>query len=257
MERILVCIPARYNSTRLPGKPLLKINNKTIINHVYDNVRKLKCANEIIVLTDDERIKTEVNSFGGNCEIINEECLNGTDRIITYLKNIFMEENVLTKNLVIVNVQGDEPFIDHNNIQLAIDNYLKKKPFDNNLVCSTLYYKTQEQSSIRSKSRGKAVLDLNDNIMYCSRNIIPSGKNDVLIPKHNYNIHIGIFVFDSEYLLNNYYKNNTPLQLCEDIEWMKIMEQGYKINAVEVKDHEIGVDTIQDYHYLQEKYKLD
>ena len=93
MERLLICIPARYNSTRLPGKPLLKINNKTIINHVYDNVRKLKCSNEIVVLTDDERIKKEVNSFGGNCEIIDEECLNGTDRIILYLKNIFMEKN--------------------------------------------------------------------------------------------------------------------------------------------------------------------
>ena len=120
---------------------------------------------------------------------------------------------------------------------------------------SNVAHKTQEESSIRSRSRGKAVLDLNDNIIYCSRNIIPSGKNDVLIPKHNYNIHIGIFVFDCKYLLEHYYKNNTPLQLCEDIEWMKIMEQGFKINAVEIKEHEIGVDTIDDFNYLKKKYE--
>ena len=76
-------IPARYNSTRLPGKPLLKINNKTIINHVYTNVNSI---DNIVILTDDKRIKNECESFGATCEIIEEECLNGTDRIIKYLE---------------------------------------------------------------------------------------------------------------------------------------------------------------------------
>ena len=254
MERIIVCIPARYYSTRLPGKPLLKINNKTIINHVYNNVKKLKCTQEIIVLTDDIRICKEVISFGGNCDIVNEECLNGTDRIISYLKNTFMEENILTDNLIVVNVQGDEPFIDHNNIQIAIDNYRGKKSLDEKLVCSTLFYKTKDKKCIINKSRGKIVLDLNNNIMYCSRNIIPSGKKNDIISDYSYNIHIGIFVFDAEYLLKMYHNVNTPLQLCEDIEWMKIIEQGYKINACEVINHEIGVDTIEDYNYLKNKY---
>lgn len=241
---IIICIPARYQSTRLPGKPLLKINNKTIINHVYDNVKKLNYRT--VILTDDNRIKSEVENFGGECEIISEYCLNGTDRIIKYLKKYNL------KNSIVVNVQGDEPFIDHTNIKLAIDNYLNKK--ENKIVCSTLFYKTKNPEEIRSKSRGKAVLDLNNNIMYCSRNIIPSGKKDSLLLNYDYKIHIGIFVFSSEYLLNHYADNNTPLQLTEDIEWMKIMEQGFKINAVEIKNHEIGVDTIEDYNYLVKKY---
>ena len=79
-------------------------------------------------------------------------------------------------------------------------------------------------------------------------------KKDNIIPNYDYNIHIGIFVFDSGYLLNHYYNTNTPLQLAEDIEWMKIIEQGFKINAIEINDHEIGVDTIEDYTYLKNKY---
>ncbi len=249
MNKIIVCIPSRYHSTRLPGKPLFKINNKTIIHHVYDNVTKLKNIYKIVVLTEDIRIKKEVNSFGGKCEIIDEYCLNGTDRIILYLKKF---ENL--QECIVVNVQGDEPFINHKNIQLAIDNYINCKKIEDKIVCSTLFYKTRNEKEIMSKSRGKAVMDLKGNIMYCSRNVIPTNKKDNIIPNYDYNIHIGIFVFDSGYLLNHYYNTNTPLQLAEDIEWMKIIEQGFKINAIEINDHEIGVDTIEDYTYLKNKY---
>jgi len=245
----LVCIPARLHSTRLPGKPLLKINGKTIINHVHDNVSKLKGV-DIVVLTDDISIKEEVESFGGICFIINDECLNGTDRIIKYLTQVNTSEYD-----IIVNVQGDEPFISSSNIQLAIDNYIKQKEHMQHMVCSTLYYKTKNVDEIKSKSRGKAVLDLEGNIMYCSRNVIPSNKKNDVIPDYEYNIHIGIFVFDYGYLVNMYKDKNTPLQLTEDIEWMKIMEQGFKINAVEVNEHEIGVDTQADYDYLVKKYE--
>lgn len=118
---IFLFIPARYNSSRLPGKPLLKINNKSIINLVYDNVTKLKNIDNIIILTDDIRIKNECNSFGGKCEIITEDCLNGTERIIKYLKKKEINDGI------IVNVQGDEPFINYSNIQKAIDNFIDKK----------------------------------------------------------------------------------------------------------------------------------
>ena len=119
--KIYLFIPARYNSSRLPGKPLLKINNKTIINHVYENVIKIKNIDNIVILTDDIRIKEECNSFNSRCEIINEECLNGTDRIIKYL-----QKNNITDG-IIVNVQGDEPFIKSENIEMAINNFIDKK----------------------------------------------------------------------------------------------------------------------------------
>jgi 3-deoxy-manno-octulosonate cytidylyltransferase (CMP-KDO synthetase) len=246
METIC-CIPARYNSTRLPGKPLLKINNKTIINLVYERALKLDVS-FVVVITDDKRIYDEVINFGGNCCILEEETLNGTDKIILYLKKYNIQSDI------IVNVQGDEPFFNYNDVNKAIENYKKNKILNNNIVCSTLHYGTKEKSEIESKSRGKLVLSKNNNIMYCSRNIIPSGKKTDIIENNEYYIHIGIFVYDRKYLLEYFCLENTPLQLCEDIEWMKIMEQGFIIISEKVKSAEISVDTIDDYNYLLNKY---
>jgi 3-deoxy-manno-octulosonate cytidylyltransferase (CMP-KDO synthetase) len=259
--KIVVCIPARYKSTRLPGKPLLKINGKTIINHVYDRVNIIKnyafhhdmTISDIVVLTDQQNIFDEVNSFGGKCCIIEEDCVNGTDRVIHYLRKNYNDEDI--NDMIIVNVQGDEPYINPDNIIVAINNYIDKMS-DNNMVCSTIHYATRNEEEIRLKSRGKMVLDNNNNIMYCSRNIIPSCKNYDIIPDYDYYIHIGVFVFRASYLLNHYFNKNEKLQLAEDIEWMKIMVQGFKINSVEVKEQEIGVDTIDDYNYLVNKYIL-
>lgn len=248
METIC-CIPARYNSSRLPGKPLLKINNKTIINLVYERALNLDVS-YVIVLTDDKRIYDEVLNFGGKCCMLEEETLNGTDKIILYLKKYNIKSDI------IVNVQGDEPFFNYNDVNKAIDNYKQNKIKNNNIVCSTLHYATKDKSEIESKSRGKLVLNKNNHIMYCSRNVIPSGKKENIIENYEYNIHIGIFVYDRKYLLEHYCLENTLLQLCEDIEWMKIMEQGFVIISDKVKSAEISVDTIEDYNCLVEKYSL-
>ena len=246
---ILCCIPARLQSTRLPNKLLMEINNKSIINYVYENVKKSEIIkNEnIIFLTDHEKIKNNVEKFGGRCEIISEECINGTERIIKYL----IKNNI--KEGVIVNIQGDEPFINHKNIELVINNFMKRK--SNNIVCSTLYYKTKDLNEINSPNRGKIVLDNESNIIYCSRSPIPVNKKGQIIENYEYKVHIGVYAFDINYLLDYYYNNNTELQMNQDIEWLKIIEQGYKINAVEIKEHEIGIDTIDDYNYLKNKYQ--
>ena len=245
MDKILCCIPARYESKRLPGKPLLKINNKTIINLVYEKALQTK-LDDIVILTDDKRIYDEVISFGGNCVIITEECLNGTDRIIKYLEKI--DNNQYD---IIVNLQGDEPFIDPNVVNEIIDNQIEKKP-----ECSTVCFKTNNKEEILSKSRGKAVVDNFNNIIYCSRNVIPTNKNENIIENHLYNIHVGIFVYDKKYLLNHFNKENTKNQLLEDIEWLKIIEQGYKINTIFSEELERGIDTIEDYNYLKNKYNI-
>lgn len=246
MEAIC-CIPARYNSTRLPGKPLLKIGNKTIIQRVYERAKNLDVS-KIVVITNDQRIYDEVKKFGGNCEIITDESLNGTEVICKYLKKYDIQCDI------VVNVQGDEPFINIDDVNKAIQNYKLNKKLNNRIVCSTLHYTTDDVEEIRSKSRGKLVLDKNNCIMYCSRNIIPSSKNYEIILNYKYNIHIGVFVFDINYLKEFYLKENTPLQLCEDIEWLKLIEQGFQIISEEVKEAERSVDTHDDYEYLCRKY---
>lgn len=240
----LCCIPARYESSRLPGKPLLKFNGKTIINLVYEQVLKTKIT-DIIVLTDDNRICEEVLSFGGNCAIVTEECLNGTERIIKYLNSI---DN--SKYNIIINVQGDEPFIKPEVIDKVIDNFIEKKS-----TCSTVCYKTNNKNEIILKSRGKVIVDKNNNILYCSRNVIPTNKKENIIHNHLYNIHVGIFVYDKNYLLNEYLKENTQYQMLEDIEWLKIIEQGYSVNTIFSEKLERGVDTKEDYEYLLNKYQ--
>ena len=155
-HNILCCIPARYQSSRLPGKPLLKINNKTIINLVYKQVQK-SMIQDIIVLTDDQRIYDKVIDFGGQCAMVTHECLNGTERIVNYLQTI--EHLKFDK---ILNVQGDEPFIQPEAIDALIkDNYFKQ------VECSTICYHTREEKEILSRSKGKAILDQNNNIIYC------------------------------------------------------------------------------------------
>ena len=241
--KVIGIIPARYDSKRLPGKPLLKINNKTIINLVYEKALQTK-VDDIVILTDDKRIYDEVISFGGNCVIIIEDCLNGTDRIIKYLEKI---DN--SKYFIIVNLQGDEPFIDPKVVNEIIDNQIEKK-----VECSTVCFKTNNKEEISSKSRGKAVVDNFNNIIYCSRNVIPTNKNENIIENHLYNIHVGIFVYDKKYLLNHFKKENTNNQLLEDIEWLKIIEQGFKINTIFSEKLERGIDTIEDYKYLKKIY---
>ena len=239
-------IPARYNSLRLPGKPLLKINGKSIIQMVYEKVSQSKYIDGIIILTDDIKIKKEVNKFGGECEIIKEDCLNGTERIVKYIRK---NPNCCD---VVINIQGDEPYVNPNNIDMMIKSFTENN--DNLTKCSTVHFKLDDQE-LTSRSTGKILVDNNNNVLYCSRNIIPGGKEKEINKNIEYYGHSGIFVFDKEYLLEKYLSEDTKYQLSEDIEWLKIIEQGYKINSILISNVEKSVDTQEDYEYLLKKYQ--
>lgn len=246
---IIGIIPARYSSTRLNGKPLLKFGEYTMIQKVYIQTCKCKSIDKVYVVTDDERIKNSINDISGNTLLINDECLNGTERICLAIKKY---KTIFADTKIIVNIQGDEPFIDPNNIDIAIKNFTYS---NNNIKCSTLHYKITNYSELENKNIGKLVLDKYNHILYCSRNCIPANKKNINdLSKFNYYAHIGLFVFDIDYLINNFMENNTPLQLQEDIEWLKILEDGFKITSSCVNNYEIGVNTLDDYNYLIKKY---
>ena len=119
-----------------------------------------------------------------------------------------------------------------------------------------MHYKINDPTDLDNRSIGKLILNNKKNIIYCSRNCIPFNKSGIPdLDRTNYYGHIGIFVFNKEYLLNYYCKENTPLQLEEDIEWLKIIEQGFSIKSTLVKDYERGVNLPEDYKYLLEKYQ--
>ena len=250
---IIGFIPARYGSTRLPGKPLLQFGQHNMIQKVYLQCKKSSFLKKIYVLTDDERIQKAIEDINGDVILIKEECLNGTERICIALKRY---NDLFKECKCIVNIQGDEPYMNPEHIDVAINAMISNK--DINVKCSTLIFKIVDETLLHDTSIGKVVLNNKNEIIYCSRNVIPASKTkkyDVI--KNDYYGHIGLFVFDKEYLINQYIKENTPLQLVEDIEWLKIIEQGYNIISSKVEDYEIGVNTMEDYMYLREKYHID
>lgn len=251
MKDLLICVPCRYHSSRLPGKPLLKINNLSIINHVYNNILKIKNINNsnIVFLTDDSKISDEINNFGGNCYISKQNCDNGTIRIINYLK-----ENNISKKYII-NIQGDEPFFDTKMLEKLIELFINRNYHNNKVKCGTLYYSTNDFNYVNNNNKVKLVLNNQNFIMYGSRQVIPGKKNINKNNDINYHIHIGIFIFDFNYLLNEYIQPNIYYQDIEDLEWLKILEQDYKIYSLPAQFHEVGVDTEEDYKYLKNKYE--
>ena len=181
--------------------------------------------------------------------MVTEECLNGTERIVRYIRHNFDCCDL------VINVQGDEPFINPENVDNCIQNFIDKRFEIPDMKCSTLHYNFTNKEDVFKRSCGKMILDKKSNIMYCSRNVIPGLKKSEYDDKVNYIGHVGVFVYDKDYLMNEYLDSNTPYQLTEDIEWLKILEDGYKINSILSKGHEIGVDTIEDYQYLVDKYR--
>lgn len=249
MSNLCALIPARYNSSRLNGKPLLKIGNKTIIERTYRQTLKSKYLdqNNVWVVTDDQRIYDHVVEFGGKVLMMKEECQNGTTRIAKVLPMI--DE----KYEIIINVQGDEPFIDPDHLDFLIEESFNDFK-DKNTVCSTIHSLITNHNDYHNRGIGKMVLDNNNNVLYCSRALIPHTKDGESVKDFKYYAHIGIFVFKKDYLKLYLEHEDTPAQKMEDIEWLKILEMGYKIKSHQVPFYEIGVNTKEDFNYLSNKY---
>ena len=250
--KICYLIPARYHSTRLPGEPLLKINGISIIKRTYNQVLKVKNKGDIFVVSDDDRIINEVGFE--KCIKITRKCINGTERICYALDKL---ENNYD---LIINVQGDEPFIDPCNIDYLVEAHLNHELYkiiddsiDDNIVCMTLHNILKKNNAL-NPNIVKLVLSNNNNILYASRSVIPGNKKNNLID-NIYNEHIGIFSFNKNFLKKYIEYQNTTLSQIEDIEWLKILEMGYKIKSFQIPgNHEIGVNTKKDYEYLINKY---
>ena len=255
---IIAIIPARYNSSRLPGKMLLKINDKSIIERTYEQTKKCSKIDRIIIATDETKIINEVSKFNAESILITDECINGTERIAKAYKKIINEvskfnaESILitdecingTERIAkaykkinnsykyILNVQGDEPFINPEHINFLIDQHQDS-------VCSTLHYKIKNKNDLHNKGVVKIIINKNNEVIYGSRAMIPSSKDGESKDNINYYAHIGIFLFDSKFIYDFLEHPNTPAQLSEDLEWLKIIEMGYKINSYEVEAPEI------------------
>jgi len=236
---ILGIIPARFASTRFPGKPLVDINGKTMIRRVYEQADKSAGVDRVVVATDDERIFEHVRAFGGTVMYTRSEHPSGTDRCAEVARK-FPEASI------ILNIQGDEPFIQPQQIELLIQT-LERSP---RLSIATLAKKIDHQEDLFNPNVVKTVFSAKQGALYFSRQAIPflRGVDPVnwLSSPQGFYKHIGLYGFRRSALLRVARLHPTPLERAESLEQLRWLENGLRI-AVGITDMEtVGIDTPED-----------
>lgn len=223
--QIIGIIPARYGSTRFPGKPLADIKGKPMIQHVYERVNKT--LQHVVVATDDNRIYDAVKAFKGNVVMTNANHKSGTDRCAEALQMYELETKL--KFDAAINIQGDEPFIEPSQIdQLA--NLLNKE----NTQLATLIKPIEDKESLFNPNKVKVVTDKNGRALLFSRQAIPYMRDenkDEWMSSHTYFQHIGMYGYKKETLMQITKLESSSLETCESLEQLRWLENGYSINT--------------------------
>lgn len=230
MKIIVAIIPARYQSSRFPGKPLAMIAGQTMIQRVYEQVKQAQGISNVIVATDDERIYDTVNRFQGNV-VMTGECSCGSERVYETVKNYPCD--------IVINVQGDEPLIKPKMIEELISAFE-----DNNVIMATLCKEIYNEEDITNPNIVKVVRDKNDDALYFSRHAIPFNRSKQNVIK--FFKHIGIYGYTRDFLKEYVQIGKMPLETIENLEQLRVLESGYKIRVKETRYDSIGVDTPKD-----------
>ena len=237
--KALCIIPARYASTRLPGKPLRDIAGKPMIVRVYERAVQAKRVQDVVVATDDERIRTAVEEHGGRAVMTRTDHATGTDRLAEVAEK-------MTDYDLIINVQGDEPLIDPTVIDALVEPFLA----DARLSMATAKTLLTDEEEIANPNNVKVITDLTDNALYFSRARIPYARNEGA----NVYKHIGIYAYRRDFLLSYARMAQTPLERSESLEQLRALENGHRIHVIETDAVFIGVDTEEDLTAVNEEY---
>ena len=232
MNKTAIIIPARYGSSRLEGKPLLKVCEKPVIQWVYEKAQQAKLADMIIVATDDERIFNAVKAFGGEVEMtsVNHKC--GSDRI----REVAERHPEIA---YIVNLQGDEPLIK----PVSIDAVARNVQEDDKADISTLIRVLTDEEEINNPNLVKCVVDNNGYALYFSRSKIPYERNKNVATFYG---HLGIYGYKRDALMKMTSLPQTPLEKTESLEQLRAIENGMKIKTSVVDFVPVGIDTAED-----------
>lgn len=230
--KILCVIPARYASTRLPGKPLAMIDGKPMIERVYSQVSTAKLIDKVIVATDNHLVKQAVQSFGGNVVMTKESHQSGTDRLAEVAEQ-FPEYGTL------INVQGDEPLITGEVIDKLAAGMLAEK----NIQMATLKTSASGEE-LNNPAVVKVVTDNHDYALYFSRSLVPYPRNE--ISEKSFTKHIGIYAYRRNFLLEFAQMTPTFLEKTESLEQLRVLENGHKIKVFLVDYQGFGIDTPED-----------
>lgn len=239
MKNIVAVLPARYQSSRFPGKPLTLIAGKPMIQRVYEQVRQSAGVNRVVVATDDERIYNAVKHFSGEV-VMTGNCSCGTERVYEAIKDYPCD--------IVINVQGDEPLIKPEMINELIDALV----YDN-AVMATLCKEITEIADINNPNIVKVVRDKNDDALYFSRHPIPFNRDKRSGVK--YFKHIGIYGYKKDFLQEYVHTEKASLEMAENLEQLRVLESGYRIKVKETMYDSIGVDTPEDILKIEKEIK--
>ncbi|NJD22897.1 MAG: 3-deoxy-manno-octulosonate cytidylyltransferase [Melioribacter sp.] len=244
---IIGIIPARFASSRLMGKPLANIGDKPMIQHTYNNARKSKLLDKVVIAVDDEKVFQVVKGFGAEVYMTPKNCTSGSDRIAIVTEKI-------PEASIIVNIQGDEPFIKGKMIDEAIEPLL----FDKKVNVATLARRISNVEDMKSSSVVKVVFDYNNMALYFSRSPIPfvreAKTNLARIQTAEIYKHIGLYVYRREALLKFTQLKPTDLEQIEKLEQLRFLEHGFKMKIVVTDFDSLSVDTQKDLELARRFY---
>ena len=229
----IAVIPARYGSNRLPGKPLRLLAGKPLVQRVYEAVADTALFQRIIITTDDSRIEEAALSFGAEVLMTSEDCQSGTDRILEIKEQLTAD--------IIVNVQGDEPFITKEPLEKLISSFT-----DPQVDIASLMKSTADPSVATNPNIVKVVTDINDFALYFSRSQIPFDRDSTTSTSHPFFTHIGVYAFRQN-ILNSIAKLPLgKLETREKLEQLRWLEHSLKIKMIETDYNGFGIDTEAD-----------
>lgn len=232
--KIIAVIPARYASTRFPAKLMQDLGGKTVILRTYEAAINTQLFDDVFVVTDSDLIYDEIVSNGGKAIKSIKEHESGSDRIAEAIENIDVD--------IVINVQGDEPFIDADSLVKVIEVF--RNDFDRKVDLASLMREITNEDDINSPNNVKVVVDQNQFALYFSRSVIPYPRESNVGVR--YMQHIGIYAFRKQALLDFYSLPMKSLEASEKLEQLRYLEFGKRIKMVETTHVGIGIDTPQD-----------
>ncbi len=249
---VYACLPARYNSTRFPGKVLAKDTGKFLIQHTYEQACLAELPQKVIIATDDRKVVAAAESFGAECVLTSPEHKSGTDRIAEAIKKLSAERCPLNADDIVVNIQADEPEIDPANIDKVAELLLHNP----DVPMVTLAAEFQNPDQIADPNIVKVITDTKGRAIYFSRAPIPYDREKGSVgPVSCYLRHLGVYAYRKDFLLKVTALPQTPLEKIEKLEQLRAIENGFGILVAKVEHVCSGIDTPQQYAEFVARYE--
>jgi 3-deoxy-manno-octulosonate cytidylyltransferase (CMP-KDO synthetase) len=236
--KILCVIPSRISSTRLPRKPLLPIQGKPMIQWTYENASRCNLLSDLIVATDSHEIADVITRIGGKVEMTDPDLPTGSERVAAVAERYADAD-------VVINLQGDEPFIKPSMLEKLVAPYLAGETPD----MTTLAYPLDKETKYHEPGAVKVITDMNNNAIYFSRSPIPYYRTQETAPVYH---HMGLYAFRRDFLMLYKTLPQTPLEKVESLEQLRVLEHGYKIRVCLTEDKAFEVNTQEEYELAQQ-----